>query len=82
MARKGEPKVSLRPLRASLASLGAGMAWAAMHMPVDVTQVPQTLAWILQAIAVALLVRAGLELMGAVLVSSAKSIAALFGRRP
>ncbi len=62
MAKKKPAKPSgiLHPF---LLSLAAGTGWAALHEPADLTNPGLLGAWLLTALAIALLTRAGLALL-------------------
>lgn len=75
-ARNGKNKP--RPMRTTLTALGAGMAWAALHMPDIHGLNPALVTWIVDALIASLIVKAGLELATSVLGWCARAIGGLF----
>lgn len=81
MASKGKAKAAAAPLRATLASLGMGLVWAAMHTPENMNVQADVLAWVFQGLAAAFVARTIIEVSGALLLGVSRTLATLLGRR-
>lgn len=75
-ARKG--KNAPRPMRTTLTALGAGMGWAALHMPDIHGLNPDLVTWIVDALIASLVVKAALELATSLLGWCVRAIGGLF----
>ena len=67
---KAKAQAQHKPLRATLAALGVGLAWAALHMPPNMglhAQRMVQLTWGIHALVAAILTLCVLEIGGAVL---------------
>lgn len=63
MAKKKPSKRPKKVFRPFLLSLAAGAGWAAMHSPLHFSAPEEVGAWLISALAVALVVRAALALL-------------------
>lgn len=80
--KKQGKKATQKPLRMTLAALGVGLAWAALHMPpgmgMQASHLKQ-ITWVIHALVAALLSLCVLEIAGAILGWLLRSSGSLLG---